>query len=323
MKFHSRYVWTACGTISAAALGFACWSGWLTWQAPNAPRQVSHSTPSSTHIHPGVAALLSKEPTSLAARLNHLYALGDRLTQDDRLCLLSSITNEPLPGISEGEWHSLANDIMMVLRWQKPYMPEYTEHLIALWENVSINPTLRDYALQHLREWVSDGDSRSVHEERPDHLARINATFVAAVSANGRLFDRQSTTTGTALLALDAWLQGEASLSLPNQKSYTAADFQKRLIELASDASIHRGTRATALQLCSHRRLSEVLPLARTLLASVEAEAIMKISAISLLGTLGNDSDLTFLRTYQDQLVRDPMLHSSLQKAIQSLSSRP
>lgn len=264
--------------------------------------------------HPAVAALLSPEHATLAERLQHLRAVGDRLPQADRLRLLHSIVNEPPGGLTPGAWHSLANDIMEALRRQKPFTPEYTDHLVNLWLDRDLDPTLRDYALQHLREWVADGDTRTVHEERPEKLELIHRTFLEAVTPGHPTCDPQSTTTGTALLALDEWIQ-DSSFQL-----FSVSAFQDLLLAQAGDPAVHRGVRATALQLCARREIRAALPAARAILADPAADAILRIAAISCLGDLGTADDLALLSGFQKQNTRDPLLQASLHKAIQSLS---
>lgn len=83
---------------------------------------------------------------------------------------------------------------------------------------------------------------------------------------------------------------------------------------------MHRGVRATALQLCARRELREALPTARSILADPSADAILRISAISFLGDLGTADDLALLGEFQQQNTRDPLLQASLHKAIQALS---
>jgi hypothetical protein len=252
---------------------------------------------------------------TLADRLNLLPSLGNKLPAADRKALLDSIGNTPPNGLSPADWHSLANDILQTLRNQQPFTPEYTDRLIALWHDKSLDPTLRDYALQQLREWVSDGDTRTVHEERPDKISLIQQTFLDACTPGHADCDPQSTTTGTALLALDEWA---SSASFPNLPSRISGF----LIAHAADASNHRGVRATALQLCARRKIKETLPIARTILSDTSSPAILSLSAVSLMGALGTPEDAALLRRIHDQDTRDPMLQASLQKALQSLSSK-
>lgn len=276
--------------------------------------------------HPTVAALLSVESVPFVERHRHLRAIGDHLPQADRLRMLHAIVNEPPNGLVSATWHSLANDIMGILRHQKPFMPEYTDHLIGLWHDLELDPTLRDYALQHLREWVADGDSRTVHEERPEKLALIHRTFLEAATPGHPSFDPQSTTIGTILLALNEWTPG-ATAKQPSQPGQSAqigdldsADFESLLLQFSADASVHRGIRTTALQLCARREIREALPTARSILADPAADAILRIAAISCLGELGTADDLDRLTGFQQQNTRDPLLQASLHKAIQTLS---
>ena len=249
---------------------------------------------------------------TLADRLNLLPSLGNKLPAADRKALLDSIGNTPPNGLSPADWHSLANDILQALRNQQPFSPEYTDRLIALWHDKTLDPTLRDYALQQLREWIADGDTRTTHEARPEKIALIRQTFLQAVTPGHPDCDLQSTTTGTALLALDEW----ANSSSPDLQ----AQVTSLLIVHAGDASAHRGVRATALQLCARRKIKEALPISRAILADTASPAILSLSAVSLLGAMGTPEDIALLQRLHDQNARDPMLQASLQKALQSLT---
>ena len=183
---------------------------WLLWRltSPGSSSQSVIPDPQSTIsgsqspiLTPSVAALLTKESVPLPERLNLLATIGNKLPSADRKALLDSIGNTPPNGLTTADWHSLANDILQALRNQQPYTPEYTDRLLALWHEKTLDPTLRDYVLQQLREWIADGDTRTTHEERPEKIALIRQTFLQAVTPGHSDCDPQSTTTGTALVS--------------------------------------------------------------------------------------------------------------------------
>lgn len=300
--------------LLAAAILLAGGAAWL-WR----PQQGSHQPvpPPMTHgrstydqpiLTPPVAALLSKDPIPLAQRRAILDTVGNKLPAPDRMALLNSISNTPPNGLTQDDWFSLANDILQTLRNQQPYMPEYTERLIALWHDKSLDPTLRDYALQQLREWVADGDTRSAHEERPEKIGLIQQTFIQACTPGHPDCDPQSTTTGTALLALDEW----AYSSSPNLQSRIS----NLLLAHSGDPASHRGLRATALQICARRKIADALPIARAVIADTSAPAILQLSAIALIDSTGTPDDRALLAGLQTRASRDPLLQAALQKAL-------
>jgi len=322
--------------MALAGLGLAVWWN-VSRNSSDASASPQKNSKSSAHnppapvIHPSVAALLTPESTPITVRLATLGTLGNRLSPDDRRLLLRSITNTPPNGLTLDEWYSLANDIMQALRFQQPFTPEYTDSLVAFWNDKSLDPTLRDYALQQLRTWVADHDTRTCHEERPEKLALIQQTFLNAVTPGHPNCDPQSTSTGTAMLALNEWLP-IPSLKTPAQappvnsfappffKLLSAAAFQQLLLTYAADTTCHRGVRSTALQLCSFRRVGVALPTARTILTDNSSPAILRLTAISLIGSLGVADDRALLTTFQKQNCRDPLLQASIQKALSELS---
>ncbi len=304
--------------MALAGLGFAVW--WWSAHPGHSGPSAANPPPKPTDLKrpllsPPVVALLSTESVSAVQRLNVLATLGIKLSPDDRAALLDSIKNSPPNGVSTSEWHSLANDILQALRNQRPYTPQYTDRLIAFWHDKTLDPTLRDYALQQLRLWVADNDSRTVHEERPEKIALIQTTFLNAATPGHADCDAQSTSTGTALLALDEW-----AFSKIEPKVAAAPEFQALVLAHAESASCHRGVRATALQICARRGIKEALPIARTVISTASSDAILRMSAISLMGTLGTADDLTRLTAFKEA-TPDPLLQASLQKAIQNLTT--
>ena len=282
----------------------------------NSPKTVSQAP----ILTPPVAQLLSTQSISLADRLNTLATIGTTLPDADRTALLASITNTPPNGLTAPEWHSLANDILEALRHQQPFTPSYTDHLIALWHDKQLDPTLRDYALQQLRAWLIDADIRTAQEERPEKIALIEQTFLDAVTPGHPYCDPQSTTTGTALMTLDEWAYADSSKSELQNPQSRIPTLKSLLLQHAASPQSHRGVRSTALQLCAHRNITEALPIARAVINDPSAEVILRMSAISLIGTLGSSDDLALLASVQQQKNRDPLLNTSLQKAIASLT---
>lgn len=310
-----------CITVAVVLAVVAAW----LWQkgSPSTSSLTTAAAPEAPVVlTPAVSALLTAEPASLQQRLNFLPTLGNKLPAADRKALLDSIINTPPNGLTKDDWYALANDILQALRNQRPATPEYTDHLIALWHDQNLDPTLRDYALQQLREWVADGDSRTVHEERPDKIALIRKTFLDAATPGHPTCDPQSTTTGTALLALDEWTPPTNGNRDNGNKESAADSLAPLFLDHSSAATSHRGVRATALQLCARRNIMEALPIARSILADGSSDVILRMSAISLLGTLGNTKDITLLTHFQQENSRDPLLQSSLVKALQSLNSQ-
>lgn len=272
-------------------------------------------------ISPAVLALLSEEARPLNDRLDALRMAGFSLPQGDRMALLRSLSEPKRPGLSDDDWFALANDIMQLLRNQQPAMPEITPALLGLWNDSQQDPTLRDYALQHLREWVSDHDVRSAHETNPTRIKEIQNTFLAAIDSENASYDPQSTTLGTALLALHEWHQKGHPHAMGGMSSMSDTPFEVRLLSILAEPAVHRGTRATALQIAAQRKMTNALPVARQILNHAESDMILRLAAINFLGSNGSNADKEFLITYQHHHQHDTLLQSSLSKALQTLNT--
>jgi hypothetical protein len=266
-----------------------------------------------------VAGLISRDTIPLRDRLSFLSTIGTKLPDSDRKAILDWIGNTPPPGLSPDDWFTLANDVLQALRNQQPATPIYTDRLLALWHDRDLDPTLRDYALQQLREWVADGDTRSMHEERPEKLALIREAFLHAATPGHADCDPQSTTTGTALLALDEWTGSAA----PAAVRVEPTKLDEILLSHIRDEAAHRGVRATALQIAARRKMNAALPLARELSQDASQEAILRLAAISLLGTMGTEEDRKLLQTLGGSSQLDPLILGAVASALrQGESSR-
>lgn len=302
----------------------ACGAGLLVWNTflkpehapppPSAGSSAVSAKPPSGPLSPRVAAVLSPELISLTDRKTYLDTLGYQLGQADRIALLDSITNTPPNGLTNEDWFAFANAILDVLREQRPAMPEFSDRLVSLWHDPKLDPTLRDYTLQVLREWVMDQHSRSVHEERPEKLSLIRDTFLAAATPGNPTCDPKSTTTGTALLALHEWT-GEAA---PAPVRIDPAVLEPILLAYAADPSAHRGVRATALQLCARRKMTAILPLARDCARDASSDLILRLAAISCLHDLGTPDDHLMLADLSRKSEADPLIRSALASALRA-----
>lgn len=321
-KMPTRIAWIATlGGVGAIAV-LAAWWG-IKRQGSGEPPQLSVTDEKKVTqpISPAVLALLSEEARTLNDRLDALRMAGFSLPQGDRMALLRSLSEPKRPGLSDDDWFTLANDIMQLLRSQQPAMPEITPALLGLWNDSQQDPTLRDYALQHLREWVSDHDVRSAHETNPTRIKEIQNTFLAAIDSENTNYDRQSTTLGTALLALHEWHQKGHPHAMGGMSSMIDTPFEARLLSILADSAVHRGTRATALQIAAQRKMKNALPVARQILNQAESDMILRLAAINFLGSNGSSKDKAFLLNFQQQHSNDTLLQSSLAKALQTLNT--
>lgn len=321
-KMPTRIAWIATlGGVGGIAVLAAWWGINRQDDADQQKVSVTDEKKATQPISPAVLALLSEEARPLNDRLDALRMAGFSLPQGDRMALLRSLSEPKRSGLSDDDWFTLANDIMQLLRNQQPAMPEITPALLGLWNDSQQDPTIRDYALQHLREWVSDHDVRSAHETNPTQIKEIQNTFLAAIDSENPSYDPQSTTLGTALLALHEWHQKGHPHAMGGMSSMSDTPFEVRLLSILADPAVHRGTRATALQISAQRKMTNALPVARQILNHAESDMILRLAAINFLGSNGSNEDKEFLITYQQQNQHDTLLQSSLSKALQTLNT--
>ena len=170
----------ACGSIAMLAYHLGMRRGEV--QIISEVRPKITPTKEEKPISSAVIAALSQESLSLADRLDYLSKANQQLPLPDRAALLKAVSAPPLAGLSLDDSYSFANEILSVLRSQNPADTNLTDALIAIWNDTTLESTIRDYALQHLREWVGDNDVRTTHETIPQKVSKIHSTFISALT---------------------------------------------------------------------------------------------------------------------------------------------
>jgi len=211
-------------------------------------------------------------------------------------------------GEEKEHWYLVANEIMEVL-WKRNIAPDqYTAQLQALIASETIDPVIRDYAAQHLAQWISGvgGDSR---EMDPREIDSAFATMieVAARPENGHL-----TLCGTTVNALtDAVINGSPAMQAKSPQVTELA------LKILSDSSAATFNRASAMAAAARLRSPGLAILCREFLGSDETPPDIQLGSIAALGFVGSDQDLALLESMRST---SPFKHAA-SAAIDRLSS--
>ncbi|MES2571434.1 MAG: hypothetical protein V4710_15445 [Verrucomicrobiota bacterium] len=290
------------GTLGLACAVFAGVS--LTWwyqqhvpafvMSPTQPALRDVLTPQSApkSFAPEILGALSAD-ASAEQLVERIHGLSENLPEAGQKVLLDWI-QQPRPAhIAASKWHWVINEVMGALRIQKAPHPGLATTLIAISRNQANGVVLRDYALQHLAHWILPG--------RPAEPRDKNARQEIVTAFMDAAREVEQTFSGTALRSLHVVLahRGKDDASFSNSFNepalITVETIRPLAIDLATSASTNPVARITALQVCSELRFVEVLPAARRFASGEDAPISVRLSAIALLGAIGEAEDTAIL----------------------------
>jgi hypothetical protein len=239
--------------------------------------------------------------------VNQLPALLDTST---RKGLFDYLTNKPTDE-SLKDWYLVANEIMQTLRQRELPAGFYTHELTALIQCPTADPVLRDYAVQHLSQWIS-GIVPTARETDPLQVAVAFDAMSgqAAATENGQL-----TLVGTTLNALtDALLHGEGAILAKRP------DLQKIALKVATtaDASVSTFNRASALQAAAQLNTPELPAVCRQFAQRSDIAPDLRLGSVAALGLIGSVEDLPLLQSF----ALDSPLHYAAAAAIKRIEDR-
>jgi hypothetical protein len=231
----------------------------------------------------------------------------DALTQQS---LFDYLTNKPAEE-RLNEWYLVANEIMQTLRQRELAAGVYTGQMITLIESGTADPVIRDYAVQHLSQWIS-GIVPAAKETDP---LQVTAAFTAMCHQAAAAENGQLTLVGTTFNALtDLFLHSTGPISAQR------ADFQKLALKLAAtqDVRVSAFNRASALQAAARLDAPELPALCRELVHHTSLAPDLRLSSVAALGLCGSTADLALLRSFP----ADSQFHFAATAAIQRIQDR-
>lgn len=185
---------------------------------------------------------------------------------------------------------ALKNDVMNLLRNQKPPAEGLAETLISMFDGKAHPPVVLDYCVQHLGAMLASLDDAM--------RRRVRETLARAAREKRRPY------AGTALY------------SLADDKSATAAQEGelRRLTVALCKPDACTSARIAAIQLAGQRGYSEVLPILRDTLSGARRDAVLDIVAIGSVGLLGNADDLALLERFASDSRRAPAANAAIRR---------
>jgi hypothetical protein len=181
------------------------------------------------------------------------------------------------------------NEIMEQMRKHGAGAEHYAARLCRLIEDTSQPPTVRDYSIQHLAQWISPSDPNSPGERSAESRSKALLTISQAIRSP---LSAQSTVSGTGLMAL-----ADASSRLDPAETVriweTLDRFMEETISGANGATLP--VRVSAIHTSAVRGERRFLPIVRMLAADEATQPSLRLSSIAALGFFADPEDRTLL----------------------------
>ena len=200
--------------------------------------------------------------------------------------LLTTFTHAP-PHQSREQWWLVLNEIMEQMR-KKGVAPDlFGSALTALVSDPAQSEVVRDYAIQHLSQWIAPSTSDTPGEPSP----QVTAAALQAIAAT--ITDPSIAHTsipGTALMSLTAVPLPELTTTL----IWLKLDPVLTTI-LKGETHGSLSTRTTIIQSVALRNSRTHLPLIQTFARDEKADPSLRLSSIAALGIYHSEGDRDYL----------------------------
>ena len=238
---------------------------------------------------------------SYAAIGMRIHQLGRNLPADEQRRLVHWMQAPEAAGFQADDprWHWLVNEAMNSLCHQKAPLAEWSEVLIGFANDARCDLVIRDYAMQHMVDWLQPIASGEPCESAPKmREAMVNCLMAAASHVS-------ATFAGTALLGLHHALDfGESRIKSINggpaepwrpTTPLKVGQLHTLAMNLVQSPEACDHARISALQVCAERGFIEALSYARKFATDSKLSDAVRMSAIAALGKLGSTQDTLLL----------------------------
>ncbi len=247
--------------------------------ATQTPSLVSRITDSSLRYEVRVDALRRLDAKSLTPQeIDTLYTL---------------LNHTPKAGHEES-WWVVVNEIMEQMRKQAIAPERYTPAMLAIIRDENAPEVLRDYAIQHLGQWVTPrGAEQGYPSEENPQLVQETARTLGRTITDATI--AHTSIPGTTLMVMVDMLHGGVPepILTPILTSLQPW-FQNTISGVNNTAKI---TRISAINAIAMLDLQEHSPSIRKLAESDQTDPSIRLNSIAALGRIGQAKDLDFLQS--------------------------
>ena len=281
------------------------------WQysAKPAPTAPEHSTVTSkptraTRTTAQESTLISRiTDTSIRweIRVDMLRRLdASSLTSKEIDTLYTLLNHIPKTGFEEN-WWVVVNEIMEQMRKQAIGPERYTGAMLAIIRDANAPEVLRDYAVQHLGQWVTPrGADIGYPSEQDSQLVKETVQTLGDIVSDSTLAHTSIPGTTLAVLAdMKAGALSEAALTS------VIEDLQPWFTRtISGNNSVSKVTRISAINAISMLDLQQHAPVIRQLAESDQTDPSIRLNSIAALGSIGQQEDLPILKTIANSETR-------------------
>ncbi|MGJ8634237.1 MAG: HEAT repeat domain-containing protein [Luteolibacter sp.] len=215
------------------------------------------------------------------------------LNQEDINTLYDLLTYTPVPG-QEENWWVVANEIMEQMRLKAIAPDRYAKEMLAIIRNPAAPEVLRDYAVQHLGQWVTPRGAElgQPSEQDPTIVKETAEAFAALVTdpTNAR-----SSIPGTTLMVLIDMKGGGVPEDVINPVLETLDPWFEGVLSGRNASS--KITTISTINAIGMLRLETFRPEIHALATNEATDPSLRLNSIATLGQIGTEADLGTLQS--------------------------
>lgn len=216
----------------------------------------------------------------------------NNLGQEDINALYELLNHQPVLG-QEESWWVVVNEIMEQLRLNAIAPDRYSKEMLAIIRSPAAPEVLRDYAVQHLGQWVTPrGSELGRPSEQNPELVRETAETLVHLVTDPKI--GHTTIPGTTLMVLVDMKSG----GFPDGILSPALEELHPWFEATINGKNNTKniTRISAINSIGMLGLENFRDDVRTLVSNDAEDASIRLSSIAALGQIGEQSDLEVLQ---------------------------
>jgi hypothetical protein len=198
-------------------------------------------------------------------------------------------------GLSDGGFNGVGDVVLLKLEEQETLHPDYTDHLVAMFYDESLNTKWRDYCIQHLGTVYprTQPDKRPVVDQLYEDAIQPGSQF-----AGTTLLSMKRSTTGNGLSK--EWV-AEKAMGVADSTEYSDAE------------------RLSALAVAAKFNHPDAVALAREIAPSKHT-VTFRMASLAVIGTHGDVSDRPLLEKYSNS--SDIRLRTAATEALKNLNQQ-
>ncbi len=233
------------------------------------------------------------------------------LRSEDVDFLFGLLRHQPRMGAEEG-WWVVANEIMEQLRRRGLGKDRYADELTEILMDSELDPVMRDYAAQHLGQWLTPrGKELGYPCEVDEDVIKESIHVLGSVISDESL--AFTSIPGTVLRVFADMKAGGFDENKIDQILTKLEPWISGVIEGKVEVSLQ--TCCSAIQAVGSFGLSEHLEAIRALAGNQSGSSDVRLNSVAVLGVVGSEADVSLLESLLDH----PQFQYAATTALKSL----